>query len=431
MIKLVDMQKGIEGSFLDELKKRGNRSMEEAVVTASEIIHMVRSEGDGALYKLTKKFDGVDLEGSALQVSDADFEKAYKSVDSELLMAIRNAAENIRDFHSRQLEQSWLYVGKEDVVLGQIVNPLDKVGIYVPGGTAPLISSVLMNAIPAEVAGVKNIILCTPPDKTSGVNPAILAAAKESGVSRVFKVGGAQAIAAMAFGTQCIQAVDKITGPGNIYVAAAKRLVYGYVGIDMVAGPSEILVIGDEFSNPAYVAADMLSQAEHDALAAAILVTDSRKLAEGVINEVEKQAARLDRREILAKSLRDNCRIILTSDLETAVEISNSIAPEHLELNVREPYKLMGRVKNAGAIFLGEYSPEPVGDYFAGPNHVLPTGGSSRFSSPLGVYDFIKRSSVIGFTKTALFNAGSEIMHFAKAEGLTAHANAIGVRLDN
>jgi histidinol dehydrogenase len=431
MIKIVDMREGIKDSFLDELKKRGSSNMEEAVAIASDIIKMVRSEGDEALIKLTKKYDRADLEDCGLQVSDEEMEKAYESVDAELLRSIRNAARNIRDFHARQAEQPWLYEAGDGIVLGQLINPLERAGIYVPGGTAPLISSVLMNAIPAAVAGVQDIILCTPPDKKAGINPAILAAAKESGVKRVFRVGGAQAIAAMAFGTQSIPAVDKITGPGNIFVAAAKRLVYGFVGIDMVAGPSEILVIGDEHSNPAYVAADMLSQAEHDSLAAAILVTDSCRLAENVIKEVEKQSEMLDRKEILAKSLKDNCFVILTSDLKSAADISNSIAPEHLELNVSEPYKLIGLVKNAGAVFIGEYSPEPAGDYYAGPNHILPTGGSSRFSSPLGVYDFIKRSSVIEYSKKALLNSGSDIIRFAKAEGLTAHANAIKIRLDN
>ena len=430
MINTVDMRGGIDEKFIAGLRERGQRDMQKAVEAASDIIRKVREEGDKAVFELTKKFDGADIQKSGLQVSAVEIEEAYAQVDAELLEVIRKASANIKDFHSKQLKQSWLYEGKDGVVLGQRVTPLESVGVYVPGGTAPLISSVLMNVIPAAVAGVENIILLTPPGRDGLINQAIIVAAVESGAKNIYKAGGAQAIAAMAYGTETIPAVDKITGPGNIYVAAAKKLVYGVVGIDMVAGPSEILVIGDEAAKPAFIAADMLSQAEHDTLAAALLVTDSAGLGEEVIKEIGRQFNLLDRKDILIKSLRDNCAVILASSLEDAVSISNAIAPEHLELCVADPYKLLGKVKNAGAVFLGSYSPEPVGDYFAGPNHVLPTGGSAKFGSPLGVYDFMKRSSVISYTKDALESSGGDIARFAKAEGLTAHANAIKIRLE-
>lgn len=429
MIKKVDMRNGINKEYITALRARGRKDMQSALEAASDIISRVMEEGDKAVYEYTKKFDGADLRESGLLVSPAEIETARALMDDELLEIIRKAAANIRDFHERQLEKSWMYSGDDGNTLGQLILPLESVGVYVPGGTAPLISSVLMNVIPAAAAGVENIILATPPGRDGKINPGIIAAAVEAGVKKIYKAGGAQAIAAMAYGTETIQAVDKITGPGNIYVAAAKKLVYGVVGIDMVAGPSEILVIGDETADPAFIAADMLSQAEHDTMAAALLVTDSVRLGEEVEKEIDRQFRLLDRKDILSESLNNNCAVILAGSLSEAVNISNRIAPEHLELCVARPHELLGKVKNAGAVFLGSYSPEPVGDYFAGPNHVLPTGGSARFSSPLGVYDFMKRTSVISYTRKALDNYGSYIAKFAEAEGLTAHANAINIRL--
>lgn len=429
MINIIDMRIERDDEFLEAFKTRGRRGMESVMEKAREIIKSVKTGGDKAVNDFTLKFDGFDCVKQGNNVTEQEIIEAYEKTGPELTGVIKRAALNIRKFHARQKEQSWSLKGDFGSETGQIVTPLENVGVYVPGGTAPLISSVLMNIIPASVAGVKNIYMATPPQKDGKINPAMLVAANESGARSIYKMGGAQAIAAFAYGTETIPAVDKITGPGNIYVACAKRLVYGDVDIDMIAGPSEVLIIADSAANAAYAAADMLSQAEHDIMAAAILITDSPALAEKVRAEIALQYARLSRKDIIAKSIKDNSVIILAENLEKAAELSNLIAPEHLELLVAEPGELLKKIRNAGAIFLGEFSPEPVGDYCAGPNHVLPTGGTARFYSPLGVYDFEKKSNVVAYTKGALGKSSKDIIMLAEAEGLTAHANAIQIRI--
>lgn len=396
-----------------------------------EILVGVMERGDGALLEYTRAFDGVTITSADLLVSEAEFEEAYALLPKDFVKALQLAIEKITAYHSRQKENSWFTYEEKGVVLGQKITALSSVGLYVPGGTAAYPSSVLMNAIPAKVAGVKRITMVTPPMATGRVNPGVLVAARELGIREVYRVGGAQAVGALAFGTETIPKVDKIVGPGNIYVATAKRLVYGYVDIDMIAGPSEILVIADESANPAYVAADLLSQAEHDELASSICITNSSAMAAAVKQELVKQVPFLERRNIIEKSLADYGAIIITKDLIEAAHLSNLIAPEHLELCVEKPFELMNHIENAGAIFLGHYAPEPLGDYMAGPNHVLPTSGTARFFSPLGVGDFIKKSSVIYYEREALGAIRSEIMTLARQEGLTAHQNAIKVRFDN
>jgi histidinol dehydrogenase len=393
------------------------------------ILEAVKREGDSAVRKFTEQFDGVRLEDC--KVTEHEFLLAYEQIDPEVRNAIRDAAGHIRDYHSRQTRQSWMTTKESGTILGQIIRPLQRVGLYVPGGTAAYPSSVLMNAIPAQVAGVEEIAMVTPPGKDGTINPGVLVAAYELGVKEVYKVGGAQAIAALTYGTETIKAVDKVVGPGNIYVALAKREVFGLVDIDMVAGPSEIVVLADEKANAAYVAADLLSQAEHDPMASAVLVTDSKELAFAVQAEVERQLAELPRKEIAEASIRDYGAICLVDGLEQGFDIVNRLAPEHLELMLEDAVSYIGRVKNAGAIFLGAYSSEPVGDYFAGPNHVLPTNGTARFSSPLNVDDFLKRSSLISYSKQDLLANGHKIVALARQEGLEAHARAIQVRLDN
>ncbi|WP_047153555.1 histidinol dehydrogenase [Aneurinibacillus tyrosinisolvens] len=393
------------------------------------ILEAVKREGDSAVRKFTEQFDGVRLEDC--KVTEHEFLQAYEQIDPEVRNAIRDAAGHIRDYHSRQTRQSWMTTKESGTILGQIIRPLQRVGLYVPGGTAAYPSSVLMNAIPAQVAGVEEIAMVTPPGKDGTINPGVLVAAYELGVKEVYKVGGAQAIAALTYGTETIKAVDKIVGPGNIYVALAKREVFGLVDIDMVAGPSEIVVLADEKANAAYVAADLLSQAEHDPMASAVLVTDSKELAFAVQAEVERQLAELPRKEIAEASIRDYGAICLVDGLEQGFDIVNRLAPEHLELMLEDAVSYIGRVKNAGAIFLGAYSSEPVGDYFAGPNHVLPTNGTARFSSPLNVDDFLKKSSLISYSKQDLLANGHKIVALARQEGLEAHARAIQVRLDN
>jgi histidinol dehydrogenase len=392
-----------------------------------KIIADVRKEGDAAIHRYTEQFDGVKLD--SLRVQPEELEQAYDNVSEPFLTALRKAASNIRSFHEKQKRTSWIDTQTNGTMLGQIIRPLQRVGLYVPGGSAAYPSSVLMNAIPALVAGVKEIVMITPPGR-DGINPAVLAAAKEVGVSEIYQVGGAQAIAALAYGTETIRPVDKIVGPGNIYVALAKRYVFGVVDIDMIAGPSEVVVLADEKANPAYIAADLLSQAEHDVLASSILVTPSQSLAENVSAEVERQLALLLRREIAEKSIRDRGAILLVNDLPEGVDVVNRLAPEHLEIMVEEPMSWVGRIETAGAIFLGTYSSEPVGDYFAGPNHVLPTNGTARFSSPLNVDDFMKKSSLIYYSKDALLENGEHIITLAEQEGLGAHAQAIRIRLD-
>lgn len=393
-----------------------------------EIIADIRKNKNQALFKYTEQFDKIKLDENTIKVTKKEIEEAYTLVDKKLIDVIKKSASRIKDFHEKQKINSWLEPNTNGEMLGQLIRPLEYVGVYVPGGKAAYPSSVLMNVMPAKVAGVKNIIMTTPVQKNGKINPNTLVAANEAGVTEIYKVGGAQAIAALAFGTESVPKVDKICGPGNIFVALAKRTVYGHVNIDSVAGPSEILVIADDTANSVYVAADMLSQAEHDELASAVLVTDSIELAQSVKIELEKQSAVLERKEIIEKSLRDYSAIIVVENLDKACEISNTIAPEHMEVCTLNPFELLPKIQNAGAIFLGNYSPEPLGDYMAGPNHVLPTGGTARFFSPLSIDDFIKKSSIISFSKEALLNLQEDIISFANAEGLTAHANAVRVR---
>ncbi|HHV59038.1 MAG TPA: histidinol dehydrogenase [Clostridiaceae bacterium] len=414
--------------FLNVLSSRKELEAVNVKNKVREILDNVKTYGDKALIEYTKQFDGVELTKETIRVSESEIDEAYKKVDGKLIDIIRRASGNIRSFHEKIKEKSWIDAENEGILLGQIVRPLEIVGIYVPGGTAPLISTILMTAIPAKVAGVEKVIMATPPGGTHGINPYMLVAAREAGVASIYRVGGAQAVCAMALGTETIEKVDKIAGPGNIYVAEAKRSVYGYCDIDMVAGPSEILVIADESANPAYIAADLLSQAEHDIYASSILVTVSQKLAEEVREQITTQLEKLDRKDIIQNSLKNYSAIILCDDIKSAVDLSNKIAPEHLELCVANPFDLIGDVRNAGAIFLGSYAPEPLGDYFAGPNHVLPTGGSARFFSPLCTSDFLKKSSVIYYTEKALFNVYEDVAKFAEAEGLSAHANAVRIR---
>jgi len=404
----------------------GTKTQRAAVL---EILQEVKNEGDAAVLRFTEQFDRITLDG--MRVTEEEFRQALDEIDSEVRDAIREAAANIRDYHSRQMRQSWMTTQESGTMLGQLIRPLQRVGLYVPGGTAAYPSSVLMNAIPAQVAGVEEIAVVTPPGKDGAVNPGVLVAAYELGVKEVYKVGGAQAIAALTYGTETIKPVDKIVGPGNIYVALAKREVFGLVDIDMVAGPSEIVVLADSSANPAYVAADLLSQAEHDAMASAVLVTTCRELAQAVQQEVEQQLAVLPRKEIAEASIREHGAICVVDSVEQGLDVVNRLAPEHLEVMLEDPMAHIGKIKNAGAIFLGPYSSEPVGDYFAGPNHVLPTNGTARFSSPLNVDDFLKKSSLISYSRQDLLAHGAKIIALARQEGLEAHARAIQVRLDN
>jgi histidinol dehydrogenase len=428
MIKIIDAQK--EAKLLETLVSRNQFEDKEVLTRVDEIVNNVKQKGDQALLEYTKRFDNVDLSIENISVSDKEIQDAYNSIDKELLNIIRRAKKNIEIFHIKQKENSWFSTESNGVLLGQMCRPLGIVGVYVPGGTAALISSVLMNVIPAKVAGVKKIIMATPPGKSGEVNAAVLVAASEAGVDEIFRIGGAQAVAAMAFGTKTVPKVDKIVGPGNIYVATAKKMVYGYCDIDMFAGPSEIMVVADNSANPCYVAADLLSQAEHDVLSASILVTTSKSLAQEVQREIERQYGYLSRKDIIINSLKDYGAIIVTETINQAIDIVNKVAPEHLELCVKNPFDLLGSVENAGAIFLGSYSSEPLGDYFAGPNHVLPTGGTARFFSPLNLGDFMKKSSIISYSREALKNVKDDVIKFAEAEKLDAHANAIRVRFE-
>ena len=412
-------KKRIKESFGKEL------SASEVVET---IVNDIRKNGDEAVKKYIKLIDNVDFAGKSLEVTSAEYEKALSLVDNKVVEAIKKAVSNVKKYHEEQKPKSWITYRDHGSILGQSCIPLDVVGIYVPGGTASYPSSVIMNAVPAAVAGVKDIIMVVPSDKNGEVNPYVLVAAKESGVSRIFKVGGAQAVAALAFGTESIPKVDKITGPGNIFVTLAKKAVYGYCDIDMLAGPSEILIVADKTADPVYIAADMLSQAEHDVLASSILLTDNKEVAQKVLTELDKQLQQLPRSEIAKLSLEKNGLIIVTKDIEEAMELANISAPEHLEILTAEPFNLLPLVRHAGVVFLGAYSPEPLGDYFAGPNHVLPTGGTARFYSVLNVETFMKRTSIISYTKKALQAVKDDIICLAEAEGLTAHANAIRVR---
>lgn len=418
-------------NILTDLLKRSPNNYTQYESSVNEIIANVRTNGDAAIFDYTKKFDGATVTAENVEVTEAEIAEAYEQVDPKLLEVIRKAKENIRVYHEKQKQYSWFDSSIPGTMLGQKVTPIAKAGVYVPGGKAVYPSSVLMNIMPAKVAGVEEIIMTTPCNKEGKVNPSTLVAAKEAGADRVFKVGGAQAIAALAFGTESIPKVDKIVGPGNIYVALAKKAVFGHVSIDSIAGPSEILVLADETANPRFVAADLLSQAEHDELASAILITTSEKLAEEVSKEVEGFCEVLSRKNIIEKSLENYGYILIAPDLDTAIDTANEIASEHMEIVTANPFEVMTKVKNAGAIFLGEYSSEPLGDYFAGPNHVLPTNGTAKFFSPLSVDDFIKKSSIISYSKDALHAVYKDIAQFADCEQLTAHANSIRVRFED
>lgn len=416
----------ITGSLL----KRSPSQYTEYEDTVNDILKNIRENRDKALFEYTSKFDGFTLTPDNIRVTKSEIEEAYTKLDSEYIEVIRKAAANISDFHKKQLRNSWFETKPDGSLLGMKITAIEKLGVYVPGGKAAYPSSVLMNIIPAKVAGVDRIIMCTPPGKTGVIDPGTLVAADIAGADEIYRAGGAQAIGSMAFGTESIPKVDKITGPGNIFVALAKKAVYGFVSIDSIAGPSEVMVLADETANPRYVAADLLSQAEHDELASAILVTTDEKLADAVNAQIEEFLKTLSRAEIIRKSLDNYGYILIASDLDEAIDTVNSIASEHLEILTKNPFETMSRVRNAGAIFLGEYSSEPLGDYFAGPNHILPTNGTARFFSPVNVDDFIKKSSVIYYTKEALTRDHEAIELFAKNEGLTAHANSIHVRFE-
>ena len=429
-MRIQHLDKNTKMNLLEDLLKRSPNNYGKYEQGVAEILDHVRSEKDAAVFAYTEKFDGAKIDASNIKVTEEEIKEAYELVGEELTGIIRKALFNIRDYHERQRQNSWFESKPNGTMLGQKVTPLQRVGVYVPGGKAAYPSSVLMNIAPAKAAGVDEIVMVTPPGKDGKVTPTTLVAAHEAGADVVYKVGGAQAIAALAYGTESIPKVDKIVGPGNIYVALAKRAVYGHVSIDAIAGPSEILVIADETANPRYVAADLLSQAEHDELASAILVTTSQELAEKVSEEVDGFLKELSRSEIIRKSL-DNYGYILVADtMEEVIDIANEIASEHLEIQTKNPYDIMTRIRNAGAIFIGEYSSEPLGDYFAGPNHVLPTNGTAKFFSPLSVDDFIKKSSIIAYSQEALGAIYTDIEKFAEAEHLTAHANSIKVRFE-
>ncbi|MCL0107440.1 histidinol dehydrogenase [Peptococcaceae bacterium] len=413
---------------LQELLTHNRQHDKKIMQAVSEIIDKVINEKDDALLELTLKFDGVKLAKSDLKVSENEIEEAYELIDKKILEYLKLASKRIWDFHSKQRLNSWFEPDKNGTILGQLVLPIERVGVYVPGGKAAYPSSVLMNVVPAKVAGVKEIVMVTPPDSNGKINPYVLVAARETGVNEIYKVGGAQAIAALAYGTDTVKAVDKITGPGNIYVTLAKKLVYGDVDIDMLAGPSEILVIADENASAAYVAADMLSQAEHDEIAASMLITPCVELADKVKVKLEEQLQTLPKRAIAEKALKNRGVIIIVNDLNEAFDIANKIAPEHLEILVQNPFDWIGKVRHAGSVFLGEYSPEPVGDYIAGPNHVLPTSGTARFYSGLNVDAFVKKTTIISFSKTTFEKLKESIINLAEVEGLTAHANAVRVR---
>ena len=430
-MRILKLTKETQNNILENLLKRSPNSYGEFESRVNDIIQNVREKRDEAVFEYTLKFDGATIDQDNIRVTEEEIKEAYEQIDPKLLDVIRKALVNIRDYHTKQKQYSWFDSDESGIILGQKVTPLKTVGVYVPGGKAVYPSSVLMNVIPAKVAGVSNIIMTTPCGKDGKVYPSTLVAAKEAGVDAIYKVGGAQAIAALAFGTESIPKVDKIVGPGNIYVALAKKAVFGYVSIDSIAGPSEIMVLADETANPRFVAADLLSQAEHDEMASAILVTTRETLAEQVSVEVDKFVETLSRKEIIRKSL-DNYGYILVADtMQDAIDTVNEIASEHLELVTKNPFETMTKIRNAGAIFIGEYSSEPLGDYFAGPNHVLPTNGTAKFFSPLSVDDFIKKSSIISYSREALEPVYKDIVQFAECEKLTAHANSIRVRFED
>ncbi len=429
-MKIVKLNEDSIKDILDNLLKRSPNNYKEQEQIVNDILSDIRENGDKALFEYTKNFDKVEITADTIKVTREEIEEAYKQVDEDLLRVIRRAMANIESYHELQKQNSWIETKPDGTILGQKVTPLQRVGVYVPGGKAAYPSSVLMNVVPAKVAGVDEIIMCTPPGKDGKVYPTTLVTANEAGVHTIYKAGGAQAIGAMAFGTETVPVVDKIVGPGNIFVALAKKAVFGYTGIDSVAGPSEVLVLADETANPRYVAADLLSQAEHDQMACAILITTSAELAADVAKEIEGFVKVLERRDIIQASLDNYGAILVAENMEEAIEAVNAVASEHLEIVTKDPFEVMTKVRNAGAIFLGESSSEPLGDYFAGPNHVLPTNGTARFFSPLGVDTFIKKSSIISYSRSALEAVHEDVEKFAKAEGLTAHANSIHVRFE-
>ena len=429
-MKIQRLDQETKKNLLEDLLKRSPNQYSAYEKDVAKILEDVKREGDEALFGYTARFDGAHLDAETVRVTEQEIQEAYDQIDEELLGIIRRALHNIRTYHEKQRQNSWFDSRPDGTILGQKVTALARVGVYVPGGKAAYPSSVLMNIAPAKAAGVDEIIMVTPPDKNGKVTPTTLVAAKEAGADVVYKIGGAQAIGALAYGTESIPKVDKIVGPGNIYVALAKKAVYGHVSIDAIAGPSEILVIADDSANPSYVAADLLSQAEHDELASAILVTTSEELADAVSKEVDRFTAQLSRKEIIQKSLDNYGYILIAESMDEAISIANEIASEHLEIQTKNPYDVMTKIRNAGAIFIGEYSSEPLGDYFAGPNHVLPTNGTAKFFSPLSVDDFIKKSSIIAYSKEALEKVHEDIESFAAAERLTAHANSIHIRFN-
>ncbi|MGH4121957.1 MAG: histidinol dehydrogenase [Clostridium sp.] len=427
-IEVANSKEGKE--YIEFLKKRAEDVQKDANIVVDKILEDVKIRGDDAIIEYTQKFDSKFVTLANVIVTAEEIKNAYKMVDSDFLEAITLAKQNVKEFHEKQVKTPWMMTKEKGIILGQTVRGLESVGIYVPGGTAAYPSTVIMNAIPAKVAGVNNLVMVTPPSKDGSVNPHILVAADIAGVDKIYKVGGAQAIAGLAYGTECISKVDKIVGPGNIYVAMAKKSVFGYVDIDMIAGPSEILIIADDTADEKFVAADLMSQAEHDILASAMLITTSRELAEKVVRELEIQIKAMSRKDIISKSLEKYGVILIVKNIKEAIDLANKIAPEHLEVLLNNPFDFLEDIKNAGSIFLGKYSPEPLGDYIAGPNHVLPTSGSARFFSPLSVDDFIKKSSYIYYTKEALSEVADKVIKLAEVEGLTAHGNSIKVRFD-
>ncbi|MBZ9623528.1 histidinol dehydrogenase [Clostridium sp. FP2] len=431
MMKITEANSNDGKEYIEFLKKRAEDVQNDVNIVVDKILQDVKTRGDDAIIEYTQKFDSKFVTLENIIVTATEIKNAYKMVDEDFLEAITLAKQNVREFHEKQVKNPWMMKKEKGVILGQTVRGLESVGIYVPGGTAAYPSTVIMNAIPAKVAGVKNLVMVTPPTSDGSVNPHILVAADIVGVGQIYKVGGAQAIAALAFGTETISKVDKIVGPGNIYVAMAKKNVFGYVDIDMIAGPSEILIIADANSNEKYIAADLMSQAEHDVLASAMLITTSRELADKVVWELGVQIKAMSRKDIISESLERYGVILIVQNIKEAIDLANKIAPEHLEVLLDNPFDFLGDIKNAGSIFLGRYSPEPLGDYIAGPNHVLPTSGSARFFSPLSVDDFIKKSSYIYYTKEALSEVADKVIKLTEVEGLTAHGNSIKVRLES
>ena len=430
-MRTVRLTKESTKDILENLLKRSPNNYGKFEAAVADILANVKEKGDEALFSYTKEFDKVEVTADTIRVTEAEIQEAYEAVDASLLEVIRKALVNIRRYHEKQRQNSWFTSTENGTMLGQKVTPLNRVGVYVPGGKAVYPSSVLMNIVPAKVAGVPHIVMTTPPGKDGKVNPSTLVAAKEAGADEIYKVGGAQAIGALAYGTASIPKVDKIVGPGNIFVALAKKAVYGHVSIDSIAGPSEILVLADETANPHYVAADLLSQAEHDEMASAILITTSTELAQNVEKEIDGYLKVLSRREIIEKSLENFGYILIAEDMDEAIDAANEIASEHMEIVTKNAFEVMMKVRNAGAIFIGEYSSEPLGDYFAGPNHVLPTNGTAKFFSALSVDDFIKKSSIVYYSRSALKEIHKDIIQFATSEQLTAHANSIAVRFED